>query len=94
MRITKILALAVVSLLAFEGAALADPPAKPAAATATKPAKDSGYDVMTFPTDPLFNQNLGNNGMTIGAGPGVVRQILARPRVSFVPELMKSIEQI
>lgn len=73
----------VAALLAFEGAALAQK-------------KKAGGDVeeMTFEDDKLLTSNLGPDQAKITTRGGPVRTILVRPRTSFVPELLKSIENL
>jgi len=65
-----------------------------AAAQTTAPKKDSGYDVVEFPPDPLLKSLIDPSNPVIRVGPGVVRVTLSRPRVSFVPEMYKSIENL
>ena len=74
----------VAALLAFEGAALA------------QGKKKGGGDVeeMTFEDDKLLTSNLGPDQAKITTRGGPVRTILVRPRTSFVPELLKSIENL
>jgi hypothetical protein len=58
-------------------------------------AKDSdegyGYE---FADDPLTAGGFGPNDATIRVRPGPVRRTLIRPRTSFVPEMLKSVENI
>jgi hypothetical protein len=67
-------------------------------AQATKPAaagagKDSGYGY-EFSDDPLNAGGFGPNDATIRVRPGPVRTTLIRPRTSFVPEMLKSVENL
>ena len=72
---------------------------KPAAApgAAGKPggkaadANDYGYK---FEDDPLSAGGFGPNDASIRVRPGPVRMTLIRPRTSFVPEMIKSVENI
>ncbi len=50
-----------------------------------------GYD---FSDDPLNAGGFGPNDATIRVRPGPVRTTLIRPRTSFVPEMLKSVENI
>ena len=50
-----------------------------------------GYE---FGDDPLTAGGLGPNDATIRVRPGPVRRTLIRPRTSFVPEMLKSVENI
>ncbi|MFO0667857.1 MAG: hypothetical protein U0174_28145 [Polyangiaceae bacterium] len=50
-----------------------------------------GYD---FKDDPLAAGGFGPNDATIRVRPGPVRQTLIRPRTSFVPEMLKSVENL
>jgi hypothetical protein len=70
------------------GAALAQ--AKDAAAAGDKP-DGYGYE---FDDDPLAAGGFGPNDATIRVRPGPVRTTLIRPRTSFVPEMLKSVENL
>lgn len=60
-----------------------------------KGTKDTSVQVMDFPdADKLVTSSGNAFGATIGAGHGPVRILLVRPRVSFVPEMYKSIENL
>jgi hypothetical protein len=50
-----------------------------------------GYD---FSDDPLAAGGFGPNDATIRVRPGPVRTTLIRPRTSFVPEMLKSVENL
>lgn len=50
-----------------------------------------GYD---FADDPLSAGGFGPNDATIRVRSGPVRRTLIRPRTSFVPEMLKSVEEI
>ena len=50
-----------------------------------------GYE---FADDPLSAGGFGPNDATIRVRPGPVRRTLIRPRTSFVPEMLKSVENI
>jgi hypothetical protein len=52
---------------------------------------DYGYK---FSDDPLSAGGFGPNDATIRVRPGPVRTTLIRPRTSFVPEMLKSVENI
>lgn len=52
---------------------------------------DYGYK---FDDDPLSAGGFGPNDATIRVRPGPVRTTLIRPRTSFVPEMLKSVENI
>jgi hypothetical protein len=64
-------------------------------ALAQKPAgkKDEGYGY-EFTDDPLSAGGFGPNDATIRVRPGPVRTTLIRPRTSFVPEMLKSVENL
>ena len=68
---------------------------KPAAAAGGKAAggkEDSyGYE---FSDDPLSAGGFGPSDATIRVRPGPVRTTLIRPRTSFVPEMLKSVENL
>jgi hypothetical protein len=50
-----------------------------------------GYE---FADDPLTAGGFGPNDATIRVRPGPVRRTLIRPRTSFVPEMLKSVENL
>ena len=52
---------------------------------------DYGYE---FSDDPLSAGGFGPNDATIRVRPGPVRTTLIRPRTSFVPEMLKSVENL
>ena len=54
---------------------------------------DGGYGY-EFGDDPLSAGGFGPNDATIKVRPGAVRSTLIRPRTSFVPEMLKSIEKL
>ena len=55
--------------------------------------KDEGYGY-EFYDDPLSAGGFGPNDATIRVRPGPVRTTLIRPRTSFVPEMLKSVENL
>ncbi|WP_437514545.1 hypothetical protein [Sorangium sp. So ce1099] len=55
--------------------------------------KDEGYGY-EFSDDPLNAGGFGPNDATIRVRPGPVRTTLIRPRTSFVPEMLKSVENL
>lgn len=57
----------------------------------TKGADSYGY---TFDDDPLNAGGFGPNDATIRVRPKAARTTLIRPRTSFVPEMLKSVENI
>lgn len=61
------------------------------AAAATGGSGDYGY---RFEDDPLSAGGFGPADATIRVRPGPVRTTLIRPRTSFVPEMLKSVENI
>jgi len=63
-----------------------------AAAKETK-GGDEGYGY-TFDDDPLNAGGFGPNDATIRVRPRAARTTLIRPRTSFVPEMLKSVENI
>jgi hypothetical protein len=58
-----------------------------------KKKKDEGYGY-EFSDDPLSAGGFGPNDATIRVRPGPVRTTLIRPRTSFVPEMLKSVENL
>lgn len=63
----------------------------PAAGAAAKKEEGYGYE---FTDDPLSAGGFGPNDATIRVRPGPVRTTLIRPRTSFVPEMLKSVENL
>lgn len=59
--------------------------------TATGDGDEYGYE---FSDDPLAAGGFGPNDATIRVRPGPVRTTLIRPRTSFVPEMLKSVENL
>jgi hypothetical protein len=55
--------------------------------------KEDGYGY-EFTDDPLNAGGFGPNDATIRVRPGPVRTTLIRPRTSFVPEMLKSVENL
>jgi hypothetical protein len=83
-------ALVLVSASAFAQAPAAGGGAAPAAGGGDS--KDGyGYE---FSDDPLSAGGFGPNDATIRVRPGPVRTTLIRPRTSFVPEMLKSVENL
>jgi hypothetical protein len=62
-----------------------------AAKPAGKEGEGYGYE---FSDDPLSAGGFGPNDATIRVRPGPVRTTLIRPRTSFVPEMLKSVENL
>ena len=54
---------------------------------------DDGYGY-EFGDDPLSAGGFGPNDATLRVRPGPVRRTLIRPRTSFVPEMLKSVENL
>jgi hypothetical protein len=67
--------------------------AQAAAATATGNGGSGDYGYK-FEDDPLAAGGFGPSDATIRVRPGPVRTTLIRPRTSFVPEMLKSVENI
>ncbi len=65
----------------------------PAAGGAAGGKDDGGYGY-GFSDDPLAAGGFGPNDATIRVRPGPVRTTLIRPRTSFVPEMLKSVENL
>jgi hypothetical protein len=55
--------------------------------------QDGGYGY-EFSDDPLSAGGFGPTDATIRVRPGPVRTTLIRPRTSFVPEMLKSVENL
>jgi hypothetical protein len=69
------------------------PAAGAAAAGGAAGDKKDGYGY-EFSDDPLSAGGFGPNDATIRVRPGPVRTTLIRPRTSFVPEMLKSVENL
>ena len=68
---------------------------RPAAAQRRGEAGGGGGDYgYKFEDDPLSAGGFGPADATIRVRPGPVRTTLIRPRTSFVPEMLKSVENI
>jgi hypothetical protein len=89
--------LAATFLLLTSASAFAQAAAPGGGAAAAKPAaaggRDEGYGY-EFSDDPLAAGGFGPNDATIRVRPGPVRTTLIRPRTSFVPEMLKSVENL
>ena len=86
--------LAATAVLVIAGSALAQDKGAGAGVKATGAGgkEDSyGYE---FSDDPLSAGGFGPNDATIRVRPGPVRTTLIRPRTSFVPEMLKSVENL
>jgi outer membrane receptor protein involved in Fe transport len=88
------------ALFALSTTALAQAPAAPARVVTTITTADyveqrlDGNQVVTFPNDALKGDENSAYGFTIRRLPGAVRAGLIRPRVNFVSELLKSVENL
>jgi hypothetical protein len=85
-----------VGLAAFmaSGAAFAQAPAgKDAAAAGGGGDKGDGYGY-EFDDDPLSAGGFGPNDATIRVRPRAARTTLIRPRIQFVDEMLKSVENL
>ncbi len=95
-RSTKRIALIAIALglstFAMSSAAFAQPKAG-AAAKGGDSGGDDGYGY-TFDDDPLNAGGFGPNDATIRVRPRAARTTLIRPRTSFVPEMLKSVENL
>jgi hypothetical protein len=80
-----VMVFAAVGVLLIGSEALAQGPA------AKKKEEGYGYE---FSDDPLAAGGFGPNDATIRVRPGPVRTTLIRPRTSFVPEMLKSVENL
>jgi hypothetical protein len=70
-----------------------DAAAAPGAGAGAKPEGGGDYGYK-FEDDPLSAGGFGPSDATIRVRPGPVRTTLIRPRTSFVPEMLKSVENI
>jgi len=80
------------TLLSLSTSSRAQDAAQPAAGAGGAGAGgDYGYK---FEDDPLSAGGFGPSDATIRVRPGPVRTTLIRPRTSFVPEMLKSVENL
>jgi opacity protein-like surface antigen len=91
MRQNKLALAAVAASLFLSSAAFAQ--TKATAGGGGGGGKDEGYGY-EFSDDPLSAGGFGPNDATIRVRPGPVRTTLIRPRTSFVPEMLKSVENL
>jgi hypothetical protein len=85
--------LAALGLVLVSSVASAQAPGGSKKADAKEKKEDGGYGY-EFGDDPLSAGGFGPNDATIKVRPGAVRSTLIRPRTSFVPEMLKSIEKL
>jgi hypothetical protein len=98
---------AALAMLALSTTAFAQAPTsapKPAAAAKATPAPNTtaeyselsvdGSQVVEFTGDPLKGDENSAYGFTMRSPPRVLRALLIRPRVNFVSELVKSVENL
>ena len=85
--------LAAAFVLSTASAFAQQPGGGAAAAKPTGGGKEEGYGY-EFADDPLAAGGFGPNDATIRVRPGPVRTTLIRPRTSFVPEMLKSVENL
>ena len=95
MRQTKLFVGLVATSLLLASSAFAQTTGAAPAAGGGKAAggKDEGYSY-EFSDDPLAAGGFGPNDATIRVRPGPVRTTLIRPRTSFVPEMLTSVENL
>jgi hypothetical protein len=84
-------ATAMVVLVGLPRISRAQQGSRPAAASTAGNGGDYGYK---FEDDPLSAGGFGPSDATIRVRPGPVRTTLIRPRTSFVPEMLKSVENL
>jgi uncharacterized membrane protein len=83
--------LVAAALALFASSAMAQGAQPTGAGGGNEKSGDYGYK---FEDDPLSAGGFGPNDATIRVRPGPVRTTLIRPRTSFVPEMLKSVENI
>jgi hypothetical protein len=87
-------ALAALALVSVPSSAQDAAPAAGGAGGAAAGGGGSGDYGYKFEDDPLSAGGFGPADATIRVRPGPVRTTLIRPRTSFVPEMLKSVENI
>jgi hypothetical protein len=83
----------LVGTIGFSSSAHAQGGKGAAAAPGGAGGKEDGYGY-TFNDDPLSAGGFGPNDATIRVRPNAVRNTLIRPRTTFVPEMLKSVENL
>ena len=86
-------AVGLATMLASAGAFAQDAPAAGAAGGAAAGDKGDGYGY-EFDDDPLAAGGFGPNDATIRVRPRAARTTLIRPRIQFVDEMLKSVENL
>jgi hypothetical protein len=105
MKIGVVSAAVVAALALAHPAAAQAPTSAPSRAPAASPPSTvttpdyteqrvDGNQVVTFPGDSLKGDENSAYGFTVRRPPGVLRAGLIRPRVNFVSELLKSVENL
>ena len=89
----KLLGLGLVAMAHLVSSIPTSALAQNAKPTAGGGGKEEGYGY-EFSDDPLSAGGFGPNDATIRVRPGPVRTTLIRPRTSFVPEMLKSVENL
>ncbi len=89
----KALARIAVAVVVAGGAFFVSSVAYAQAAKAGEGGEGEGYGY-EFADDPLSAGGFGPTDATIRVRPGPVRRTLIRPRTSFVPEMLKSVENL
>jgi hypothetical protein len=90
---SRVVALGVIAISVLGASSTAFAQGK-AAVTATGGGKDDAGYGYAFSDDPLSAGGFGPNDATIRVRPNAVRNTLIRPRTSFVPEMLKSVENL
>jgi hypothetical protein len=94
MRLSRVPVVIVVLALTLAAPAIAFAQSPPVASSGIVESKtDSGYQVW-FPVDKLGGGGIGPQGDIMKGGPHASRMMLMRPRLQFVPEMLKSVEAL
>ena len=95
MKIRKMIGLLIVGFtLTGSSLAFAQDAAPGPGGNGAKASEESGGYGYEFSDDPLNAGGFGPQDATIRVRPGPVRTTLIRPRTSFVPEMLKSVENL
>lgn len=86
--------LATAALVALAAPSFAQDAPAPGASGDSRASSGTGDYGYKFEDDPLSAGGFGPADATIRVRPGPVRTTLIRPRTSFVPEMLKSVENI
>jgi hypothetical protein len=92
-RVPVVMVVLALSLAAPASSSFAQSPPPVASGGIVESKTSSGYQVW-FPVDQLGGGGIGPQGDIMKGGPHASRMMLMRPRLQFVPEMLKSVEAL